>query len=266
MGSRCGSICGSSGGSKPCMALDAAGSSAARGRSAALTGAPARRPRTPVPSASRWPSAAPPRRIRPSSTRNLLEDTPWLRTPAQGLPVRLQYRLEIWRSREAWLDDVVRQLEWTIVVRHEPLLDQFTVTRLGPYNAVCLPDGWARRGARSVRWESAYQFPVVPTRDWPVLLHGLLVGRDAVRFGPRQVRAGAPGRDRCRKQRRRGDCGAGPAAGAATRRTSDSQLLGAVGAVRGAVSARRQRGTYLVRCEPRAPARTAAAPSSASGP
>lgn len=94
-------------------------------------------------------------------TRNLLEDTPWLSTLRQGLPIRLQYRLEIWRSREAWLDDVVRQLEWTIVVRHEPLLDQFTVTRVGPYKGV-----FTRRlgtaGALAEYLGIGLQFPVVP--------------------------------------------------------------------------------------------------------
>jgi hypothetical protein len=66
------------------------------------------------------------------STENLLEDTPWLSALRQGLPVRLQYRLEIWRSREAWLDEVQRQIEWTVVIRHEPLLDQFSVVRILP--------------------------------------------------------------------------------------------------------------------------------------
>jgi hypothetical protein len=65
-------------------------------------------------------------------TRNLLEDTPWLSTLREGLPVRLQYRLEVWRSREGWFDVLDRQIEWTVVVRHEPLLDQFSVIRLLP--------------------------------------------------------------------------------------------------------------------------------------
>lgn len=67
-------------------------------------------------------------------TRNLLEDTPWLSALREGLPVRLQYRLETWRSREAWPDVLDRTVEWTLVVRHEPLLDQFSITRLGPGN------------------------------------------------------------------------------------------------------------------------------------
>lgn len=65
-------------------------------------------------------------------TRRLLEDTPWLSALREGLPVRLQYRLEAWRSRDGWLDEVERTVEWTLVVRHEPLQDQFAVTRLGP--------------------------------------------------------------------------------------------------------------------------------------
>jgi Domain of unknown function (DUF4390) len=59
--------------------------------------------------------------------RNLLNDSPWLAALRQGLPVRLRYRVEVWRSREAWLDALISQYEWTVVVRHEPLLDQFTV-------------------------------------------------------------------------------------------------------------------------------------------
>jgi len=68
-------------------------------------------------------------------TRNLLEDTPWLAALRQGLPVRLQYRLEIWRARDGWLDALERQLEWTLVVRHEPVLDQFSVVILYPGRA-----------------------------------------------------------------------------------------------------------------------------------
>jgi hypothetical protein len=95
------------------------------------------------------------------STRNLLEDTPWLSALRQGLPVRLQYRLEIWRSREAWLDEVQRQIEWTVVIRHEPLLDQFSVVRL-------LPNGVRRNvygtpGALAAALSVPVRFTVAPT-------------------------------------------------------------------------------------------------------
>ena len=61
---------------------------------------------------------------------NLLADGRWLSTLRSGLPVRLHYRLEIWRSRGAWLDLLTRQTEWDVVVRHEPLLDQYTLLTL----------------------------------------------------------------------------------------------------------------------------------------
>jgi len=95
-------------------------------------------------------------------TRNLLEDTPWLATLRQGLPVRLLYRLEIWRSRDAWLDDVVRQLEWSIVVRHEPLLDQFTVTRLGPGRGQSQTRRLGTAGALAEALRVGSRFPIVP--------------------------------------------------------------------------------------------------------
>lgn len=98
-------------------------------------------------------------------TRNLLEDTPWLSALRQGLPVRLQYRLETWRSREAWLDDVVRQLEWTIVVRHEPLLDQFTVTRLGPGPRFIETRRLGTAGALAAQLGLGYRFPIAPTES-----------------------------------------------------------------------------------------------------
>jgi len=97
-------------------------------------------------------------------TRNLLEETPWLTALRQGLPVRLQYRLEIWRSREAWLDEVQRQIEWTIVVRHEPLLDQFLVTRLGPGPAI-VPRRVATAGALAELLGARYQFQIVPREE-----------------------------------------------------------------------------------------------------
>lgn len=62
--------------------------------------------------------------------RNLLGDSPWLAALRQGLPVRLLYRLEVWRSRDAWFDVLERQYEWNLLIQHEPLLDQYTVVRL----------------------------------------------------------------------------------------------------------------------------------------
>jgi hypothetical protein len=41
--------------------------------------------------------------------------------------VRLHYRVEVWRSRDGWFDLFARQTEWDVVLRHEPLLDQYTL-------------------------------------------------------------------------------------------------------------------------------------------
>jgi hypothetical protein len=64
-------------------------------------------------------------------SENLLAaDSRWLSALRSGLPVRLHYRLEIWRSREGWFDNFDRQVEWDVLVRHEPLLDQYTMLTL----------------------------------------------------------------------------------------------------------------------------------------
>jgi hypothetical protein len=61
---------------------------------------------------------------------NLLSDGRWLTALRSGLPVRLHYKLEVWRSRGVWFDAFERQVEWDVVLRHEPLLDQYTVLTL----------------------------------------------------------------------------------------------------------------------------------------
>ncbi len=61
---------------------------------------------------------------------NLMGDGRWLSALRSGLPVRLHYRVEVWRSRGGWFDAFERQAEWDVVLRHEPLLDQYTVLTL----------------------------------------------------------------------------------------------------------------------------------------
>jgi len=63
-------------------------------------------------------------------SENLLGDGRWLSALRSGLPVRLHYRVEVWRSRGGWFDAFERQGEWDVVLRHEPLLDQYTVLTL----------------------------------------------------------------------------------------------------------------------------------------
>ncbi len=64
-------------------------------------------------------------------SENLLgPESRWLSALRSGLPVRLHYRVEVWRSRDGWFDEFARQAEWDLVVRHEPLLDQYTLLTL----------------------------------------------------------------------------------------------------------------------------------------
>lgn len=61
-------------------------------------------------------------------SENMLEGSSrWLSALRSGLPVRLHYRVEVWRSRGAWFDNFERQAEWDVLIRHEPLLDQYTL-------------------------------------------------------------------------------------------------------------------------------------------
>jgi hypothetical protein len=63
-------------------------------------------------------------------SENLLGDGRWLAALRSGLPVRLHYSVEVWRSRGGWFDAFERQADWDVVLRHEPLLDQYTVLTL----------------------------------------------------------------------------------------------------------------------------------------
>ena len=46
-------------------------------------------------------------------SRDLLGDDRWVSALRSGLPVRLHYRLEVWRSREGWFDNFERQTSGT---------------------------------------------------------------------------------------------------------------------------------------------------------
>jgi uncharacterized protein DUF4390 len=62
--------------------------------------------------------------------QDLLADLRWSQALDQSFPIRLSFRLEIWRSREGWIDDFQRATEWSTVIQWEPLEDQYRVTRI----------------------------------------------------------------------------------------------------------------------------------------
>jgi hypothetical protein len=91
---------------------------------------------------------------------NLLGDGRWLSTLRSGLPVRLHYRIEVWRSREGWLDELTRQVYWDVVLRHEPLLDQYTMLTI--FGARVQERRYATLDALTAALAFAYQINVSP--------------------------------------------------------------------------------------------------------
>jgi len=91
---------------------------------------------------------------------NLLGDGRWLSTLRSGLPVRLHYRIEVWRSREGWMDQLTRQVYWDVVLRHEPLLDEYTMLTI--FGARVQERRYATLDALTAALAFAYQINVGP--------------------------------------------------------------------------------------------------------
>jgi hypothetical protein len=62
--------------------------------------------------------------------RSLLSDRTWSDALGQAFPIRLGFRMEIWKSRDGWIDEFQRATEWSTVIQYEPLQDQYRVTEL----------------------------------------------------------------------------------------------------------------------------------------
>lgn len=58
----------------------------------------------------------------------LLRDPRWLESLQNSFPLRLRFRIEIWRVRTDWFDALERSFEWETVVQYEPLMDQYVRT------------------------------------------------------------------------------------------------------------------------------------------
>jgi uncharacterized protein DUF4390 len=93
-------------------------------------------------------------------SEHLLRDGRWLQTLRSGLPVRLHYRVEVWRSRGGWFDDFERQTDWDVVLRHEPLLDQYTLLTIVGGRAQ--ERRYATVDALTAALEFSYQISVAP--------------------------------------------------------------------------------------------------------
>ena len=75
-------------------------------------------------------------------SERLLADGKYVDLLRSGFPLRLHYRLELWRVRSTWFDQFVREASWDAVVRHDPLADDFVLLR-------------SRGGARPTRFATA---------------------------------------------------------------------------------------------------------------
>ena len=61
----------------------------------------------------------------------LLEDGRFADLMRSGFPLRLHFRLELWRERSGWFDRYVTGVEWDAVARLDPLADEFILIRTG---------------------------------------------------------------------------------------------------------------------------------------
>ncbi|MGE5801000.1 MAG: hypothetical protein ACM358_01975 [Gemmatimonadota bacterium] len=61
----------------------------------------------------------------------LLADGKFVGLMRSGFPLRLHYRLELWRVRSSWFDQFVREVAWDAVARNDPLADDFVLIRQG---------------------------------------------------------------------------------------------------------------------------------------
>lgn len=63
--------------------------------------------------------------------QDLLTNPRWIQAlDQQAFPIRLSFHLEIWRSRDGWIDDFQRSTDWTTIIQKEPLEEQYLVTRI----------------------------------------------------------------------------------------------------------------------------------------
>ena len=61
----------------------------------------------------------------------LLADGKFVGLMRSGFPLRLHYRLELWKVRSSWFDQFVGEVAWDAVARNDPLADDFMLIRQG---------------------------------------------------------------------------------------------------------------------------------------
>ena len=64
-------------------------------------------------------------------TAQLLADGKFVGLMRSGFPLRLHFRLELWRARSGWFDQFVSDWSGDAVAHHDPLADDFVLIRTG---------------------------------------------------------------------------------------------------------------------------------------
>jgi hypothetical protein len=101
-----------------------------------------------------------------------LLDDPRIETMlASEFPLRLHYRLELWRSRALW-DAFERSVEWDVVIRHEPLLDQYTVATVD--NRQTRIERYASRDALAAGLHRLVRIAIQPSQAGQYYYHASL--------------------------------------------------------------------------------------------
>lgn len=59
---------------------------------------------------------------------DLLTDERWGRELDNSLPLIVNYKVETWRSRDGWIDELTGTVAWQTIVQKEPLQDEYTVS------------------------------------------------------------------------------------------------------------------------------------------
>jgi len=87
----------------------------------------------------------------------LLSDGKFVGLMRSGFPLRLHYRLELWRTRASWFDQHVTEATWDAVAHYDPLADDFVLVRSGGTTA-----RFASADALSRALEIPYKITLAP--------------------------------------------------------------------------------------------------------
>lgn len=61
----------------------------------------------------------------------LLDDGKFVELMRSGFPLRLHFRLELWKDRSGWFDRYITGVDWDAVARDDPLAEEFVLIRTG---------------------------------------------------------------------------------------------------------------------------------------